>query len=364
MCSNPPKANGTTCNDGDACTLTDICVTGTCTGGNHVQCTALDQCHVAGSCDPATGVCSNPAKADGSPCSDGDACTQVDTCQAGACSAGTPVVCTPVDVCHEAGSCDPASGLCSNPIKADGTSCSDGDACTLEECRAGACTNIGTPCGDGTLQVACGEVCDDGAANGSNACCSSTCTMVDGDDDGLCDRDDACTGAASMSSAKVRVKGLGAPGEDGTLMFKGAGVLPHPFDPTLDPRLRGLRLLVGDAATHWLDVTIPAGEFSKATGRGWKASSAGRWKYFDRSDAPIGGVTKLSVRDRSSRTPGEVEVAIKASVPSVVLEENDLPLSVTVVFDVPTAMQGQCAATAFDTLSCELGRTGTSAQCR
>ena len=59
-CSNPTKADGTPCNDGNACTQTDTCQAGTCTGANPVTCAAPDQCHDAGTCNPATGVCSNP----------------------------------------------------------------------------------------------------------------------------------------------------------------------------------------------------------------------------------------------------------------------------------------------------------------
>src|SRR5262249_59214219 len=83
LSSTPDKANGTACNDGSACTLSDSCRAGICTG-NPVVCTALDQCHDAGTCDPANGTCSNPAKPNGSACSDGNGCTQSDTSQAGA----------------------------------------------------------------------------------------------------------------------------------------------------------------------------------------------------------------------------------------------------------------------------------------
>ena len=37
--------------------------------------------------------CANPAKPDGTLCDDGNACTDVDACLAGVCTAGTPVVC-------------------------------------------------------------------------------------------------------------------------------------------------------------------------------------------------------------------------------------------------------------------------------
>src|SRR5262249_32317289 len=123
-----------------ACTLSDTCQAGSCASGTPVVCEALDQCHDAGVCDPATGTCSNPDKADGSACADGDACTQTDTCQVGVCTGTNPVVCAALDQCHHAGVCDPASGTCSNPAKADGAECSDGDACTrTDTCQAGAC---------------------------------------------------------------------------------------------------------------------------------------------------------------------------------------------------------------------------------
>ncbi|MGI5865725.1 MAG: hypothetical protein ACOX6T_27190 [Myxococcales bacterium] len=77
---------------------------------------------------------------DGTPCCDKNACTQNDTCQGGVCVGGDPVVCMPLNECHEAGVCDPSTGLCSNPVKADGSLCDDADACTEEDaCIAGYC---------------------------------------------------------------------------------------------------------------------------------------------------------------------------------------------------------------------------------
>src|SRR5262249_28128771 len=101
---------------------------GTCVGANPVTCAASDQCHVAGTCNPATGQCSNPAAADGTACSDGDACTQTDSCQSGTCVVANPVTCAASDQCHVAGTCNPAIGQCRNSAAADGTGCSDWDA--------------------------------------------------------------------------------------------------------------------------------------------------------------------------------------------------------------------------------------------
>jgi hypothetical protein len=133
-CPSDNKApDGTACNDGSACTRTDTCQAGTCTGSNPVVCTASDQCHNAGTCDSSTGLCSNPTKPDGASCSDGNACTTADACQVGSC-VGTAVTCTALDQCHLVGTCNTGNGVCSNPVAADGTSCG-----TDLQCVSGAC---------------------------------------------------------------------------------------------------------------------------------------------------------------------------------------------------------------------------------
>src|SRR5947207_7758096 len=139
-CSNPARPDGSGCDDGDACTQTDTCVAGACVGTNPVVCPASDQCHTAGTCNPATGACSNPAKPDGAACNDGSASTQTDTCQAGACVGTNPVVCTASDQCHTAGTCNPATGACSNPAKPNGAPCDDASACTQSDAgQRGGC---------------------------------------------------------------------------------------------------------------------------------------------------------------------------------------------------------------------------------
>ncbi len=71
--------DGTACDDEEACTVSDTCQAGVCLGSSPSPCAALDECHVAGSCDPKSGDCSNPVAAEGTPCSSG-------TCVAGVCS--------------------------------------------------------------------------------------------------------------------------------------------------------------------------------------------------------------------------------------------------------------------------------------
>ncbi len=140
-CSNPTAPDGTACDDNDACTRTDNCHMGTCVGGDPVVCASLDQCHVAGTCDPTTGACSNPAAPDGTICDDRNACTQTDQCDgAGQCVGSNAVMCTPLDQCHDAGVCDPETGLCSEPTRPDSSPCDDGDECTRTDvCDQGVC---------------------------------------------------------------------------------------------------------------------------------------------------------------------------------------------------------------------------------
>jgi len=225
VCSNPNAPNGTACTDGNACTQTDTCQTGMCTGGNPVVCTPSDQCHVAGTCNPALGICSNPNAPNGTPCTDGNACTQADTCQTGMCTGGNPVVCTPSDQCHVAGTCNPANGTCSNPNAPNGTACTDGNACTqADTCQTGMCTG-GNPvvcmASDqchvvGMCNPMSGVCTTPNAPNGTPCNDGSACTTADACQGGT------CTGGASIvteyTSGVPQPKQI-TPGPDGNLWF-------------------------------------------------------------------------------------------------------------------------------------------------
>ncbi len=169
------KAAGTACDDRSACTTGDICDgKGTCVGtplpgindGN--PCTT-DSCNASTGAithTPVTNSCctSGVAKANGTSCNDGNACTQTDACQAGTCTGSNPVACTALDQCHVAGTCDPATGACSNPVKSAGSPCSDGMPCTAGDycdstgrCISGPLLTRGTAC---PTPATCGQVCD------------------------------------------------------------------------------------------------------------------------------------------------------------------------------------------------------------
>jgi len=126
-----------------------------------VVCAALDQCHDVGKCQPATGKCSNPNKADDSACSiDSNACTP-DKCKSGVCIAGTAISCPAPALCRTQGACNTTSGACSTPVAVDHTSCG-----TNLECLGGTCSCTRTSCPNGCC-----------TAGGACAACAPT-TLV------------------------------------------------------------------------------------------------------------------------------------------------------------------------------------------
>ncbi len=125
---------GATCASGFC--VDGVCCNSACGGGSLADCQA---CAVAAGA-AIDGTCG--AVTNGRSCSDGNACTQIDSCQAGGCLGSSPRVCSPSDGCHLAGTCAPATGVCSNPLAPDGTACPSG-VCSVGVCRAPVDGGIG-----------------------------------------------------------------------------------------------------------------------------------------------------------------------------------------------------------------------------
>lgn len=172
LCSHTPSSSGA-CDDGNGCTLTDVCVNGVCTGMDPKDCsTGAPECYKpSGTCDPATGDCVYQESNPGTPCDDGDACTQVDGCQAGTCVGGSPVTCdSPPGQCYDAaGTCNPSNGGCSYSPSPTTRTCDDGDACThTDRCNgSGGCSGIYYSCNDG-------NACTSDACNGAGGCSNTS----------------------------------------------------------------------------------------------------------------------------------------------------------------------------------------------
>ncbi len=162
------------CDDGNSCTIGDLCIDGQCKGEMQSSCTCASDadctakndanlcngtlkciggaCQIAASsvvqcppstpcslnsCDPATGKCNSVNQQAGLLCQDGDACTLGDSCDsAGVCKGKFAVVCNDGNPCT-ADSCSPLFGCVSAPTTAP---CNDGDGCSgPDQCQNGLC---------------------------------------------------------------------------------------------------------------------------------------------------------------------------------------------------------------------------------
>jgi hypothetical protein len=168
-----------------------------------VICAPLDQCHGAGICDPASGQCSSPLKANGAACDDHNTCTTADTCQGGICTGGAPFSCTAAhgSAACSGGSCE-ITGCVGSYRDCDGdpaTGCEVDTSTNVSQC--GAChlpcpsaPNTVSSCSGGACGSACAAGfadCDGNAANGcettldsSGTCGGTLCDAAHGNCDG------------------------------------------------------------------------------------------------------------------------------------------------------------------------------------
>jgi len=174
-----------------------VAVRGVCTDlCENVTCAAADRCHVAGTCNPLTGACSNPSAPDGAMCSDDSLCTAGDACREGSC-VGVPVPLDDGNPCT-ADTCSPAVGVTHAPLAA-GMACGDADLCNGREVcdGAGACV-AGTP-----VATDDGNACTADACNAETGLAEHT-PVADGlacDDGDACTRADACRAGACAGAA-------------------------------------------------------------------------------------------------------------------------------------------------------------------
>jgi hypothetical protein len=174
------------CSDGSACTDGDTCVAGKCVGMT-VSCDDSNVCTLDG-CDPKVGCLHSDN--DGEACDDGDTCTEGDLCAAGKCQGeifqdcDDTNACT-TDVCLLGGGCD--------HLDLSGTACEDGDACTLGDlCQDGACVSDPMDCDDS-------NPCTDGACV-EGACQFTALDAVPCDDLNACTFDTACVAGQCQGS--------------------------------------------------------------------------------------------------------------------------------------------------------------------
>jgi len=251
-CVSTTAPPGTSCDDGDPCTQDDTCDQGVCAGAGYT-CPGPEECESSVGCD-GYGGCAALNEHSGTPCTaDSISCT-VDACD-GRGSCEHPVaaeMCRIQGVCVEAGEEEPGNPcrIClpwttqtaHSPVD-NGTPCSDANMCG-GDCVAGHCGGGSPPCGDGNMcttdvcddDTGCiytpqpGSSCDDANSNTVNdvcdfeGLCGGTWVEQDGGpaDGGFADGGPADGGDASAAKTQAPASGCncrGAGGDRATLLI-------------------------------------------------------------------------------------------------------------------------------------------------
>lgn len=121
--------NDTDCDDENPCTTLSKCLDASCLAVINKNCDDANICTLD-SCDPKSSCVNEPVNL--IPCDDGNACTESDVCKSGSCNAGLEKVCNDNSVCTN-DSCDPVKGCVFSAV-ADGTSC------VVGICQVGICS--------------------------------------------------------------------------------------------------------------------------------------------------------------------------------------------------------------------------------
>ncbi len=188
-CINIPNTDP--CDDGNACTQSDVCTTGYCFG-TPVNCNDDNPC-TDDSCDPVLGCVytNNTAM-----CDDGNACTANDVCSDGVCG-GEAITCNDGNVCTT-DTCNSASG-CLFANNSD--TCDDGNVCTENDvCGAGICSGTALSCDDGNACTWDSCVPGTGCVHEPVDSCVPCENDGDCESSGLCPADSAGCAAASCVS--------------------------------------------------------------------------------------------------------------------------------------------------------------------
>ena len=222
------KADYSRCDDGDQCSLDDVCLAGTCAAGFALSCQDDNAC-TDDACDPATG-CTFSANTES--CDDGNSCTENDQCAAGTCEGKTTTdclcetsadcdgmddtnLCNGVVECNDGFcrvdpdsvvtceatnganctriSCNTDTGECEADSAADDDACTDGNTCTsTDSCNASTCLGADNQCGCET-STDCAAFDDQTVCNGSLTCVDGACVLesntLDCDDASVCTND-------------------------------------------------------------------------------------------------------------------------------------------------------------------------------
>jgi hypothetical protein len=116
-------------------------------------------------------------------------------------------------------------------------------------------------------------------------------------------------------------------------------------------------MLTAAGGASILDVTVPGGS-------GWLAHPTS-WAY--KNKLGLSGITKIAIK-KSTKVPGLLKMTIKGAHGTIAVTPADLPLTATVIIEVPMATAGQCAAQTFTgplpTPLCAFNKKSTAVRCK
>ena len=177
--------------DGSGCTVDDTCKSGTCVIGAKAKCELkVGQCeeNACVSESPSSFQCVVVAKADVSPCDDGNGCTTADFCKSGKCVSGAKKTCSGQGACL-VGACDSKTGNCEPVAGNEGKGCDDGSKCSEKDaCKAGKCVGQVVKCDDG-------NICTDDSCDNSKGCQQASNTTKCADNDACTEKEVCAKGA-------------------------------------------------------------------------------------------------------------------------------------------------------------------------
>jgi hypothetical protein len=215
------KVNSVVCDDGNACTTGDACASGKCVSTGKLACNDGNLC-TTDTCDSKSGCTYSLVS---NTCDDGNACTTSDSCSGGKCQGGAPPNCDDgnpctIDSCaavsgceHIASSapCNADDNACTAPdgcvdkvcVAGKGKVCDDNSVCTVDSCdvKTGGCV-FDAAVLEGQLCDADGTVCTDKDACGGGKCLPGKvlgCDDANPCTNDACEPKTGCTHSANTS---------------------------------------------------------------------------------------------------------------------------------------------------------------------
>jgi len=178
-CEIGPEDDDAPCDDGLYCSVNDSCQAGVCEAGPPLVCKGSEDVCLLLVCDEGLDTCTGGPVPNGSACTSPNVCEVNAICVNGTC-AGGPIDCslTPVDDCLAA-ACNPANGICEGgpDMSQNGAACEvGGDPCMVAKtCNAGLCDG-GSPKDCSALDIGC----QNGVCEPASGICTPTAVPIGG----------------------------------------------------------------------------------------------------------------------------------------------------------------------------------------